>query len=468
MFGFSKEISLKKEILYFLDKQEAYVSSTDISNYIQSLTSQTIRKYLKEIVERFSLLYPKERMELKIGTRYGIYLARKGANFDVYLEELYTQTITYQVYQQLILYRSFAVDEFCQTNQISLSTLRRTIKKINEAITGYSLYLKIGTKVTIIGDEKQIRLLFFMVLYTVHRKSSAIQWLKSEKYCALSQQICEAFYIVPNAEQIDMLGIWLFINYQSDELGKKLEPNLEEQYPTIVLPKHEMSSDTWEFVLLIMYSLDLLPFEPELSFEKIHYNYFSDITRQWLRFFEHNVRYLLPEEKQALYLQMYKLAILNRIVPIFDEVRTVFSVVDETTIKEMYPYFWRDFEKSWQEFIRHYGLSGNQMCKQVILAWTLQYAPHERLFPSVTIYFQSSLSQMNQCLIKKTIHAKLSNTAAITFVSEKARADLILSTESAKYGILINSKLSEKDFAHIKEEIKKLIQHQTPFLCVAK
>lgn len=71
MFGFSKEILLKKELLYFLDKQEEGVSSKDISDYIQSLTSQTVRKYLKEIAESISKLYSPEQMQLNIGTRYG-------------------------------------------------------------------------------------------------------------------------------------------------------------------------------------------------------------------------------------------------------------------------------------------------------------------------------------------------------------------------------------------------------------
>jgi hypothetical protein len=70
MFGFSKEILLKKELLYFLDKQEEGVSSKDISDYIQSLTSQTVRKYLKEIAESISELYSPEQMQLNIGTIY--------------------------------------------------------------------------------------------------------------------------------------------------------------------------------------------------------------------------------------------------------------------------------------------------------------------------------------------------------------------------------------------------------------
>ena len=41
MFGFSKEAQLKKEILYYLDRQTDFVSSQEIAAEIGNITSQT-------------------------------------------------------------------------------------------------------------------------------------------------------------------------------------------------------------------------------------------------------------------------------------------------------------------------------------------------------------------------------------------------------------------------------------------
>jgi hypothetical protein len=458
MFGFSKEILLKKELLYFLDKQEEGVSSKDISDYIQSLTSQTVRKYLKEIAESISELYSPEQMQLNIGTRYGSYLLRKGTNFDCYFEELYTKNIVYHIYQQLILHRSFLTSDFCQRHAVSMSTLRRIIKKINDALTDYQIHLKIGTKVTVVGNEKQIRVFFFMFLYTVHRKLSSIQWIDSEKYLKLGQQICEAFYIFTDNEYMEILGIWLFINQQSDQLGKPIESNVFENFTSIVLPDSELTLDTWEFILIVMYVLDLVDFEPELNFEKIHQNSFSDSARKWLLFYENRVRQMMPKEKENLYLQMYKLSILDQIVPTSEKVKAVFSIFDEAKVQEIYPYFWIEFEKMWEAFVSQYTLLDTKKYKQVFLEWTLQYASKEKLFPIIQMYLKSSLPKTEIQLMKKTIEHKMLNTAQIVFVSEEKIADITLSTETTQKDMLINANLTEKDFSVIKEGIMKLLQ----------
>ncbi|WP_414841034.1 helix-turn-helix domain-containing protein [Enterococcus saccharolyticus] len=71
--------------------------------------------------------------------------------------------MVYDVFRQLILNRFFLTEDFCKTHQISVSKLRRLISRINAFLKPYDCFIKIGKKVSIVGKESQIRLLFFYV-----------------------------------------------------------------------------------------------------------------------------------------------------------------------------------------------------------------------------------------------------------------------------------------------------------------
>lgn len=163
MFGFSKESRLKRELLLFLDQQEEYVTSETIALSLQKGTSQTVRKVLKELSLTISSLYKQEQLNLQISTKYGIGLFRYGTNFQNIFEIIYTEELVYDVFRQLILNRSFLTEDFCKTHQISVSKLRRLISRINAFLKPYDCFIKIGKKVSIVGKESQIRLLFFYV-----------------------------------------------------------------------------------------------------------------------------------------------------------------------------------------------------------------------------------------------------------------------------------------------------------------
>lgn len=160
MFGFSKESRLKRELLLFLDQQEEYVTSETIALSLQKGTSQTVRKVLNELSLTISSLYKQEQLNLQISTKYGIGLFRYGTNFQNIFEIIYTEELVYDVFRQLILNRSFLTEDFCKTHQISVSKLRRLISRINAFLKPYDCFIKIGKKVSIVGKESQIRLLF--------------------------------------------------------------------------------------------------------------------------------------------------------------------------------------------------------------------------------------------------------------------------------------------------------------------
>lgn len=151
MFGLSKDVLLKRDILLSLEQQTKPISSQKIADDLNKVTIQTLLKVIKELAEQLDSCYDREEIHLEINRHYGIYLVRNGVNFNRIFEKILSETINYYLLKQLILYRTFSAEEFCKKYQISLSTLRCNINRVNHFLSAYQVALKIGTKVTIVG-----------------------------------------------------------------------------------------------------------------------------------------------------------------------------------------------------------------------------------------------------------------------------------------------------------------------------
>lgn len=132
MFGFSKEVTIKKEIILFLDDQEKAITNDEIAKQIQTVKSSTIRRHLKDLEKAIGTLYPPEQANLQICHRQGIQLFRQSDELEQVLEELYKNDTVYDVYKYLLLYGIYSSDLFCKEHDISLSTLRRIVNRMNE------------------------------------------------------------------------------------------------------------------------------------------------------------------------------------------------------------------------------------------------------------------------------------------------------------------------------------------------
>lgn len=87
MFGFSKEVDFKHQIFLYLDQQNGYTTTEEVTKRLRVLTNQTTLKYLKEIKESLASLYSEEQLSLNIGKRFGIQLVRKEANYQRFFEK---------------------------------------------------------------------------------------------------------------------------------------------------------------------------------------------------------------------------------------------------------------------------------------------------------------------------------------------------------------------------------------------
>jgi len=310
MFGFSKDVQIKRELILYLDRQDDFVSSTELKNHIHVLTEQTILKYLREVRQVIVDSYPINKLNLKIGTRSGVTLSREDINLNNLLEKIHREDLVYKIFQELILNRFFITEDFCKKYEVSFSTLRRIIRRINEFLTPYHVSFKAGLRVRILGEESEIRMLFFMFLFYVHRGIVDINWINADSYLNLAGKVYEAFNI-EGKQHIDVFALWLFVNQCSDENNFYLEENIFEESFAVDFLENQFSVGSWNYILLIMYGLDLENFIPNTSFEIIHENQFFTGVKQWLVLFEKEICPLLPQDKERMFIRYLELKIIS-------------------------------------------------------------------------------------------------------------------------------------------------------------
>jgi ribosomal protein S25 len=456
MFGFSKEVLLKRELLLFLDQQEEYVTSEMLAIQMKTVTSQTIRKVLKDLSALIASLYNQEQLNLHISTKYGVKLTRKGANFTPVFEKLYSEDLVYGIFRELMLSRFFSTEDFCQQQQISVSKARRVIRQINEFLIPYECVLKVGRKVSITGKESQSRLHFFMFFYYVHRKISQVEWIEKETYLMLSRSVCQAFYLTPAKQNIEVLALWLFINLHSQSLGKELEITFDKQAYMLELPQSDCSQSDWTYFLFVMYSLDFINFEPQLTFEILHQKEIEEVINEWIALFEQHVHVLNKNEKKQLYIKRYKRLLLEKMIPLKD-IYTIFKLSSQVRSETNNPYAASVFNHLWRLFIRKFPHLSTELNRRYFLDTCFYFGSSESLVAPVYCRWHSSLSVERLQQMEKIIQHDLMKLAKVTFVESHDSA-VVISTESPQAGILIDPMLSKRDLTFLKEEIKKRIQ----------
>jgi len=467
MFGLSKEMLLKRQIMLFLDKQTESVPSQAVTNDVQSVTNQTIRKYLQELQVSIEKLYSSEKMELQINRRSGIELIRRDTNFDALFEEILSQDIIYAVFQKLILSRSFFTKPFCEEQDVSLSKLRRKINNLNHFLNPFGLYVTVGKKVTMNGEESHIRFLFFSFLYFIHRRLTSIPWVNEKKYLDLAEQVCYLLYIEPRCSKVEMIGLWLFVNMQAHKENRLLETLSLQEYFLIEIPRPNFltsfEDEDWQFFIAVLYATDLIDIDPNINFDRIHHNDFSEATRDWIEEFECKFKDLSIQEKKEVTLMMYKCDLLNKIMPLNDTLGVVFNSVDSESIKQQYPIFGQTFDEFWTAFSEKNPLLVDTYIKSKSFMLALKLSPAKLLFTAIDFSLVSSLTLDDQERIKQQLTNYFYNKAKISFIHNPKKAEIIVTTEAFEDKevfdgemVVINPVLTQNDLNYLEETIEKV------------
>lgn len=467
MFGFSQEYETKKNILFYLDKQEESIPSQEMTEAVGNVTNQTIRKYLLEIREDMSKLYPSDRMRLEINRRSGIQLIRQNTNFDRLIEEIYKDSIIYDIFRQLVEKRHFETQPFCEEHGISLSNLRRKVKDISGSLKSEKVHLSIGRQVRIAGDEASIRLIFFSFYYAIHRGITSIDFIDSREVLEQGAKICRYLYLEPTSTRIDLLALWLFINQKAIQNNHLLGKNtvVKEFETKIMVPSflEAFEKEDWHFFLAILQGLELIVMDETENFEAEHDNKFSEATHCWIELFENQFMALDIVSKENLTKMMYKSVVLDSVWPLAGELYTFFISVDEAELQELYPTFMSTFDQFWTDFTRKHPEMDNLFMRKRSLLYSFKFISDSQLIPTFSVYLYSNLPVIKQDQIKRYLVNRLKNEADLVFVDKVKSADLIFQTEdNAKltndpsHLVTLSREVTHQDVAAIKRVIKTL------------
>ncbi|MCD5003495.1 helix-turn-helix domain-containing protein [Enterococcus saccharolyticus] len=462
MFGFPKDVQLKHDILLYLDRQSEAVTAEMIAAHVGNVSAQTIRKKINQLSIEIRELYPNNKISLENDTRYGVKLLRRDVTLMQILEKLYTDSFVYAIFQLLIEKRTFSAYQFCVEHKISVSKLKRAITQINTFLASYEMRISVGSRVYIKGNESQIRCLFFMFLFYVHRQITTIHWISEKQYLSLAEKICYSLYIPPVKGTIEVMGLWLYIQDVSRKTGQLLdELSLSNQVPKS-MPKPsfllEFDDNEWHYFLLILYGLDLVQAEAFEDFDTIHQNHFFDVASKFIHSFEE----LTIFEKRLIFQKFHQMAILNELIPLNINLLAIFSPVSLKEIMRAYPSLDTHFQKLWASLIADFPNMDTVFYHRRILLLFLQVAPTSEMLKPLNIYFCSSFSKDIVEGMKRHIKNFFKNKYQITY-TPLAQSDCVISTENLlveamdkKETLIISPQLTVKDLVYLDQQFYAL------------
>lgn len=468
MFGFSKDILLKKEVLYYLDRQTDYVSSQELAAEIGNITSQTILKYIKELEHTLSENYDPSQMSLQINKRFGIKLLRYNTNFSRVLESLYSSSSVYVIFQTLMQSRQAETSQLCETLEISLSNLKRIIKRINQSIATYGLRITVGSSIKMTGKESNIRFVFFLFLYYVHHSYTKIPWIEDPFHVVRAKAICSTLYIEPKPILIELIALWLYINEISNKLGFSLESmNLATYFNDSIIEKHRVSGmnlEEWYFFLMSLYALDILNLSLFLNFEKIHNHPYTELANTWTWQYQEYFSTLSTEDQIWVRLTFQKCAILKKFNLMSQELSHVFSPISYYETALRYPEFIKKFEVFYSEITDLIGKSDQEYFKIKSLDLCLRFTSPKQMAMNITVSLMTPLSSDAANRIKRQLKNSFLNRINLSFSDDIGEVDVILTTEefleSPKFAgkeiLVIRPVLSSQDLQFIEERLYAL------------
>ena len=162
-------VSIKLDIAELLYRSKFWVSSEEIAMYLK-LDKKTIHRYTSELSEDI-LDFNKDTISFEIIKGKGVKLHVSNSNdYREFKQFLLDNTLTINIVKALALKKGNSLISLANDNFVSESTIRRKIQQLKEYIDhmDISITSRAG-RYSIVGDEKEIRMFLFIILWKVYR-----------------------------------------------------------------------------------------------------------------------------------------------------------------------------------------------------------------------------------------------------------------------------------------------------------
>lgn len=475
MYGISSNAWLKQNILFALEEETQFISSRELTQIVGNYSQSTIKKICRELQAEIEMAYPSDLATLVIDQRNGIKLIRKPfINYQKLLAAIFSAELGYELLQQLLVSRSISTISFCQTHYISESQLRRKIKDINASLEKHEIYISLSTDITIVGEEYKLRSFFFVFLFTIHRQFSHIGWSKNkDSVMLIAEQIASHLAIDTDHQTLEILSIWLFITMTAIKGHWKLiyteqEANMLNSFlmPECPALLTDWQKEDWQFLVISIYASDIIDFHLQVNLEAVKKELPLQDAAIWIDLFEEIFMPLTDIQQEFVYKKFVKQLLSHHFFEPDENILNNFTKGYSDELKDLYPVLIDKYDTLWRRFTHDVETNSYEYFKIESLLLCFYLVPTKIFFPKVKIYIHSDLTFLYTKHIEFRVSTRFCEKYFVEFTSDLHKADIILSTVSLKGMdeyvsdfnnlvpiILINSKISENDFAKIEDTL---------------
>ncbi len=475
MYGISSNAWLKQTILFALEEETEFISSRELTYIVGDYSQSTIKKICRDIQEDIESLYPSDLVTLIIDQRNGIKLIRKPyVNLQKLLSTIFSAELGYELLQQLLLQRTISTIDFCNTYYISESQLRRKIKEINASLVKHDISISLSSTITIFGEEHKLRAFFYVFLFAIHRQFSHIEWIENkEDFATVATQIAQELEIETDSRTIELLSIWCFITRASikSHLSIIFNENEQQILQSISLPQRpdfltDWMEEDWQLLVVAIYASDIIDFHLTVNLQQMEEVTHLDDASIWITLFEYHFLPLTDVQQEFVYKKFVKQLLSYYFFEPDENVLNNFTEQYAEELKVDYPLLFSKYEFLWDQFIEKVSEPAYEYFHIESLLLCFYLVPNEIYYPQIKLFIRSDLTFLNTKHLEFRVSTRFCDKYSLKFTRDIHQADIILSTVSVngmeEYTtsfknlvpiVLIDSKISETDFAKIEAEL---------------
>ncbi|MGO3170889.1 MAG: helix-turn-helix domain-containing protein [Bavariicoccus seileri] len=470
-------VMLHKRILVILDNQVDFISINHLAKLLKIPSVNSVKRSCDNLRQSITANFDDSQVELLMSKGKGIKLKRNSVNIRRIVEKLYEEEFFYSVFKYLYSKRSVSTTEFCLSNHVSESQLRRKIRYANQELNKYNVNISVGSRISVKGDEFKIRSWGFSFLYLVHGSIRDVSWIKNSNfYIDIAREVLSHLEVSTTDYMVDIVALLCYINYKTKDSPYRLKLTKEkEQYlKQISFPPPPKNLENWNhadwiYLVTALYGFNLFDFKLTIDPSRIKSGISLVYMDSWISFFEEEFRILTDDEKNNLYKNYYKDILLFRIVQMDADFLVSFTTIDTKRISSQYPTFYQKFERFWSNFLKANPSRGSDYLRNESLLMCLNLTPAKELLPTVSVYLFTNYPVVISNFLKDRITVHFTNSYHVKFTLDTEEADLFISTScrtptpqnkeiAAKPTVIVNRQPSARDFQLLEETMEKVIK----------
>lgn len=162
-------VMLHKRILVILDNQVDFISINHLAKLLKIPSVNSVKRSCDNLRQSITANFDDSQVELLMSKGKGIKLKRNSVNIRRIVEKLYEEEFFYSVFKYLYSKRSVSTTEFCLSNHVSESQLRRKIRYANQELNKYNVNISVGSRISVKGMSSRFEVggFLFFILSTV-------------------------------------------------------------------------------------------------------------------------------------------------------------------------------------------------------------------------------------------------------------------------------------------------------------